>query len=251
MKVGVFDSGVGGLSVLKSLLEAKLFESIVYYGDTARVPYGTKDKQTIIRFSLQALDFFISQHIDMLVVACNTASAYALDSLSQNAPFPVIGVITPGVLATQNKLSSKDSSILVIATKATIASNLYATKLQEKGFCNVKSLATGLFVPFVEEGIYDGKPMQALLEYYFSGYNPPDALILGCTHFPLIAHALSAYFGKDTILIHSGEAIVEYIQSTYHLPTQRPLHSLEFFASDNVNALKHTAKAWLGNLYMP
>lgn len=251
MKVGVFDSGVGGLSVLKSLLEARLFESIVYYGDTARVPYGTKDKQTIIRFSLQALEFFTSHRVDMLVVACNTASAYALDSLSREAPFPVIGVITPGVLATQNKLSSKDASILVIATKATIASNLYATKLQENGFYNVKSLATGLFVPFVEEGIYDGKPMQALLKYYFKGFESPNALILGCTHFPLIAPALSAYFGKDTILIHSGEAIVEYIQNTYHLSTHHILHSLEFFASDDVDALKHTAKLWLGNLYMP
>ena len=200
---------------------------------------------------LHSLEFFTSHRVDMLVVACNTASAYALDSLSAQAPFPVIGVITPGVLATQNKLDSKDASILVIATKATIASNLYATKLQECGFHNIQSLATGLFVPFVEEGIYEGKPMQALLEHYFTGYKSPNALILGCTHFPLIAPALSAYFGKDTILIHSGEAIVEYIQNTYQLPARSALRSLKFFASDDVNALKHTAKMWLGSLYMP
>ncbi len=250
MKIGVFDSGIGGLSVLKSLLEARLFESVIYYGDTARVPYGTKDRQTIIRFSLQALEFFSSHNVDMLIVACNTASAYALDSLKASANFPVVGVITPGVIATQNKLKSKDSQILVIGTKATIRSNLYEKKLKQKGFNNIKSLATGLFVPFVEEGIFSGEPLLALFKHYFANIQSPEALILGCTHFPLIAQSLQEFFGNQTLLIHSGEAIVEYIQDTYNLQSNKILKSLSFHASDDVGALKASAKMWLGKDYL-
>ena len=99
MRAGVFDSGVGGLSVLKSLINAKLFDEIIYYGDTARVPYGVKDKQTIIRFSLEALDFFKPHNIDILIVACNTVSAYALQEMQKHSKIPIVGVIEPGVLS--------------------------------------------------------------------------------------------------------------------------------------------------------
>ena len=122
MKIGVFDSGIGGLSVLKSIVEARLFNEIIYYGDTARVPYGTKDKDTIIRFSLEALDFFNQHNIDILIVACNTASAYALTNMQKNATYPIIGVIEPGVLALSNKIQDKSKNILIIATKATTTS---------------------------------------------------------------------------------------------------------------------------------
>ncbi|MCH5337044.1 MAG: glutamate racemase, partial [Campylobacter sp.] len=157
MKVGVFDSGVGGLSVLKSLYEAKLFEEVVYYGDTARVPYGVKDKKTIIKFCLEALDFFKEFKIDMLIIACNTASAYALDILRSKANFPVYGVIDAGVEATKNKILDKNKEILVIATKATINSKEYELRLKKEGFKNIKALATGLFVPMVEEEIFGGE----------------------------------------------------------------------------------------------
>ncbi|ECZ5738903.1 glutamate racemase, partial [Campylobacter jejuni] len=125
MKIGVFDSGVGGLSVLKSLYEARLFDEIIYYGDTARVPYGVKDKDTIIKFCLEALEFFEQFQIDMLIIACNTASAYALDALRAKAHFPVYGVIDAGVEATIKALHDKNKEILVIATKATIKSEEY------------------------------------------------------------------------------------------------------------------------------
>lgn len=249
MKLGVFDSGVGGLSVLKSLLEAKLFDSIVYYGDTARVPYGTKDSETIKSFCLQSLDFFLQNQVDMLVIACNTASAYALDSLQNKAPFPVIGVITPGVIATSNKLKDKNSQILVIATKATIKSNIYAQQLELAGFYNVKSLPTGLFVAFVEDGILSGALLEQLCKHYFKDINAPSAVILGCTHFPLIANTLQQYFGEQTLLIHSGEAIVEYICANFHIPQNQELKHLQFHASDDTNSLKNTAKLWLGPLY--
>lgn len=246
MKAGVFDSGVGGLSVLKSLINAKLFEEIIYYGDTARVPYGVKDKQTIINFSLQALDFFNPHNIDILIVACNTVSAYALESMRKQSKIPIVGVIEPGVLALQNKLKTTDSEILIIATRATIQSGEYELRLREKGFWNLKSLPTGLFVPLVEEGIFEGKVLESVFDHYFGTLaHPPKAIILGCTHFPLIAPALKSYFNHQSILIHSGEAIVEYLASDLNLTTQYPLKSLKFFSSDNTASLVKIANQWL------
>ena len=111
MKAGIFDSGIGGLSVLKSIVDARLFDEIIYYGDTARVPYGTKDKDTIVRFSLEALDFFDKHNIDILIVACNTASAYALKSMQKVSRIPVVGVVAPGILALSNKMQDKNKNI--------------------------------------------------------------------------------------------------------------------------------------------
>ncbi len=212
MKIGVFDSGVGGLSVLKSLYEARLFDEIIYYGDTARVPYGVKDKDTIIKFCLEALDFFEQFQIDMLIIACNTASAYALDALRAKAHFPVYGVIDAGVEATIKALHDKNKEILVIATKATIKSEEYQKRLLSQGYTNINALATGLFVPMVEEGIFEGDFLQSAMEYYFKNITTPDALILACTHFPLLGRSLSKYFGDKTKLIHSGDAIVEFLK---------------------------------------
>ena len=246
MRAGVFDSGVGGLSVLKSLINAKLFDEIIYYGDTARVPYGVKDKQTIVRFSLEALDFFAPHHIDILIVACNTVSAYALPQMQAKSKIPIVGVIEPGVLAVQNKLSNTDSQILIIATRATINSGEYEMRLRKIGFWNLKSLATGLFVPIVEEGLLEGAIVEDIFEYYFSSLsNPPKAIILGCTHFPLIAPALDKYFKHQSILIHSGEAIVEYLESRLHLTSGDSLKSLQFYASDNPAMLTKIAQKWL------
>lgn len=245
MKAGVFDSGVGGLSVLKSLINAKFFSEIIYYGDTARVPYGVKDKETIIRFSLEALEFFKPHNIDILIVACNTVSAYALESMRAHSKIPIIGVIEPGVLALQNKIKSTDSEILILATKATIHSMQYEKLLHKQGYWNLKSLATGLFVPLVEDGIFSGKVLDSVLEHYFGNLSTPSAIILGCTHFPLIAESISAYFGHKSLLIHSGEAIVEFLRNSLQLSKTYDLKSLQFFASDNVDALSAVANAWL------
>jgi len=122
MKIGVFDSGIGGLTVVKSLLEHKLFEEIIYFGDTARVPYGIKDKNTIIRYAIEAVEFFKNFELDMIIVACNTVSAYALSEMRESATCPVIGVVEAGVLATANALEDKNSNILILGTKATINS---------------------------------------------------------------------------------------------------------------------------------
>ena len=245
MKVGVFDSGIGGLSVVKSLLNHQLFEEIVYYGDTARVPYGIKDKNTIIRYGLEAVEFFKNFELDLIIVACNTVSAYALKEMRENSNCPVVGVVEAGVIATSNALSDKNANILIIATKATIDSQAYVNGLNFLNFQNIESKATGLFVPLVEEEIYSGAILEATFEYYFKGIKNPDAIILGCTHFPLISNALKDYFGEETILIHSGDAIVEYLEKEF-IFTQKFLEpTLRFFASENPEALKLVAKKWL------
>ncbi|AJC89991.1 glutamate racemase [Campylobacter subantarcticus LMG 24377] len=246
MILGVFDSGVGGLSVLKSLLHAKLFKEYIYYGDTARVPYGVKDKDTIIKFSLEALEFFKEKKVDMLIIACNTVSAYALEILRANAPFPVLGVIDAGVLAVKNSLKDKNSNILVIATQATVNSHAYKQALLQEGFLKVEEKATGLFVPMVEEGIFQGEFLEAAFEYYFNKLKfHPNALILACTHFPLIAHSLAEYFGKNTKLIHSGEAIALQLQKEFNLTSIQEEANIDFYASSDVEKLKKIANLWL------
>lgn len=245
MRVGVFDSGIGGLSVLRSLYEAEFFEELIYYGDTARVPYGIKDRQTIVTFCLEALDFFEKLKIDMLIIACNTASAYALEALRAKAKFPVYGVIEAGVGATIKALNDKKKQILIIATKATIESKAYQIRLKNEGFRQVQALQTGLFVPMVEEGIVEGKLLKAAFHHYFKGIKTPDALILACTHFPLLSKPLQEFFGKKTKLIHSGEAIMDFLKTSVHLKALGKKAHLQFYASSAVEELERRAKIWL------
>jgi len=245
VKVGVFDSGIGGLTVVKSLLEHQLFEEIIYFGDTARVPYGIKDKNTIIRYATEAVEFFKNFKLDMIIVACNSVSAYALDEMRESSSCPVIGVVEAGVLATSNALSDKNSNILILGTKATVNSKAYETGLNSLGFNNLQAKATGLFVPLVEEEIYSGEILEATFRHYFSNIKHPNAVILGCTHFPLISDALTNYFGNDTILIHSGDAIVEYLENEFTFAQRYESPQLKFFASENPEALRKIAKKWL------
>ena len=245
MKIGVFDSGIGGLTVVKSLLEHKLFEEIIYFGDTARVPYGSKDKTTIIRYAIEAVEFFKNFEIDLMIVACNTVSAYALDEMREVSTCPIIGVVEAGVLATANALKDKDSNILILGTKATINSKAYEIGLTKLSFKNFHAKATGLFVPLVEDEIYDGDILDATFRHYFSKTTTPNAIILGCTHFPLISDALQNYFSKDTILIHSGDAIVEYLKQNFEFIKKYEEPILEFFASENPEALRAVGKKWL------
>jgi glutamate racemase len=244
MKIGVFDSGVGGLTVMKSLLQSKYFEQIIYYGDTARVPYGIKDRNTIIRYSLDALEFFKNFDIDMLITACNSVSAYAINELRSEAKFKVYGVIESGVLALENRVP-KDKNVLIIATKATIKSEKYQNFLNEKGFNNIVSKPTSLFIPIVEEGIFQGSVLDSAMDYYFKGIENIDAVILGCTHFPLISSPIQNYFGKDTILIHSGEAILEFLKKNENLSKKFEKTEIKFFATENPDGLKDVANRWL------
>ncbi|MFT7823878.1 MAG: glutamate racemase [Sulfurimonas sp.] len=247
MKVGVFDSGAGGLSVVKSLLEHHLFEEIIYYGDTARVPYGPKDANTVIRYSLEALEFFNNFDIDLLITACNTASAHAIGEMQAKASYPVVGVIEPGIKALQNSVQKKDAPILIIGTRATINSKRYQEALNSLGYHNITAMQTGLFVSMVEEGIMDGPLLHQTIEHYFKGIQAPSAVILGCTHFPLISEAIRNYFGGAPLMIHSGEAIVEYLEETQGIGENSKKTELRIYASDNVEGLRKIADRWLNN----
>ncbi len=244
-RCGVFDSGVGGLSVAKEILDAKLFENIIYYGDTARVPYGNKNESTIIRYSLEALEFLKNFDIDFLVVACNSASSVAIKELKKEAPFPVVGVIEAGVEAIKNE--NRDKNILLIGTKRTISSNAYQKRLSSLGFKNIKSIATPLFVPLVEEGILTGKIIDDVFDYYFKNINKEeiDIVILGCTHYPFLISSLSKYFFNATF-VHSGQAIVKLLQRDFNL---RPkLNSnISIYASDSVEEIRKFAKSILNH----
>lgn len=244
MIAGVFDSGIGGLTVLKSLLKSNLFEKIIYFGDTARVPYGTKDKNTIIRYSLEALEFFKNFNIDIFIAACNTVSAFALDELKESATCMVVGVIEPGVLALEKKIKDKNANILVLGTKATISSGKYQQLIKKRGYKNIAQVAPSLLVPIVEEGIFKGRLLDEALKYYLSDINKPDVIILGCTHFPLIAKAISNFFGGCE-LIHSGDAIVEYLKNELKLKEQKECKEVFYFASENPENLKKIASIWL------
>jgi len=245
MKVGVFDSGIGGLSVVKSLLEHQLFQEIIYYGDTARVPYGSKDKNTIIRYAIEAVEFFKNFDIDLIIVACNSVSAFALEEMREVSDVPVVGVVEAGILATANKLKEKDSDILILGTKATISSKAYENGLFKLGFGSFIPKATPLFVPLVEEGIFDGEVLDVTMKYYFKDIDIPKAIILGCTHFPLIESKIFAYFDYQPIMIHSGEAIVEYLENNFEFKKRFKKTKMKFFASENPMSLKNTAKKWL------
>jgi len=247
MKAGVFDSGIGGLTVVKSLLENTIFEEIIYFGDTARVPYGVKDKNTIIRYSLEALEFFKNFDLDIIIVACNSVSAYALKEMRANTTIPVVGVIESGAKALENKVKDKNANILVIGTKATINSRKYEDSLRSSSYKNIYSISTGLFVPIVEEDIFDGDILDATMHHYFKDLHLIDAVILGCTHFPLIENKISQYL-DNALTIHSGEAIVEYLKIHYDCTEQFDKTDIKFFASENPNGLKRIAKKWLKDL---
>ncbi len=244
MRAGVFDSGVGGLSVVKSLIEHKLFDEIIYFGDTARVPYGVKNKNTIIRYSLEALEFFKNFEIDILITACNSVSAYAIDELKASADFKISGVIEPGVLALKNRFLNKDAKILILGTNATIKSGKYERLLRNSGYKNIESISPSLFVPIVEEGLFSGEILDSAMKYYFKDVSEPDAIILGCTHFPLIKDEIGNFFPKST-LIHSGEAVVEFLEESYNIKNRYKHTSLKLFASENPDKLKEVASIWL------
>lgn len=242
MRCGIFDSGIGGLSVASEILKASLFDEIVYFGDTARVPYGSKNESTIIRYSLEALEFLKNFNIDFLVVACNSASSVAIQELKKEAGFPVVGVIEAGVKALK---SPKGSNILLVGTKTTIRSERYQKLLKQKGYENVISVATPLFVPLVEEGIVEGEIVDRVFDMYFSKIDKDkiNDVILGCTHYPFLEKSFKKHF-KNAKLIHSGQAIVELLKNEYKIGKKNTT-SIKLFASDNPAELRQKAEEWL------
>ncbi|OGR42727.1 MAG: glutamate racemase [Elusimicrobia bacterium GWA2_61_42] len=204
--IGIFDSGLGGLTVFKSLRALLPGENLVYFGDTARVPYGTKSAQAVIAFSKEITAFLLERRIKLLVVACNTASSLALDEIRKLSPVPVLGVILPGVEAALKAVPA-GGRVLVTGTSATVNSRAYSKALAAAG-ARVKVLekACPLFVPLVEEG-WCSKPVAAIVarEYLapFRG-RKVDALILGCTHYPLLKKVIAAVMGPRTRIVDSA-----------------------------------------------
>ena len=244
-RIGIFDSGAGGLTVVKSIMEHRFFDEIVYYGDTARVPYGTKDSATITRYALEALEFFKNFDIDLLITACNSVSAHALPEMRANTNMPIYGVIDPGVLALKNRGLDVSARILILGTRATVQSGRYQKGIQALGYTNIEAIAPSLFVPVVEEGLFHGPVLQSVLDHYFKEIATPDAVILGCTHFPLIAEAIRDYFPNRPLLIHSGEAIAEHLEEQGYTSNRVENTELQIFASENPEGLKAIAKRWL------
>jgi len=242
-RCGIFDSGIGGISVAREILKAKLFDEIIYYGDTARVPYGNKNESTIIRYSLEALEFLKNFDIDFLIVACNTASSVAIDELKKESSFPVLGVIEAGIEAI--KKEDKNSNILLVGTKRTIKSAKYQSLLKKNGFKNIIPIPTPLFVPLVEEGLIEGEITDKIFDMYFKNINKKsvDIVILGCTHYPFLEKTFKKHF-PNAKLIHSGQAIVEMIKNNFNLSSKLNT-SIKLFSSDAPEEFKIQAKKWL------
>lgn len=206
--IGVFDSGLGGLTVVKELIKALPYEDIIYFGDTARVPYGTKSKKTIEKFSCQNVLFLIKEGVKLIVVACNTSSSLALTLLKRTFKIPIIGVIEPGAMQAVSKTVS--GRIGIIGTRATISSGVYQKALTAYGE-KIKVFATScpLFVPLVEEGWLNGDITKAVAVRYLEPLIDKgiDTLILGCTHYPLLKKTIGKIIGPEVRLIDSAEAV--------------------------------------------
>jgi glutamate racemase len=203
--IGVFDSGIGGLTVLKALRERLPDESFIYFGDTARVPYGTKSADTVIRFSRENITFLRDQGVKMVVVACNTASAEAVPTLQAEFSIPIIGVIEPGVRAAVSH--TRSSRIGVIGTPGTIRSEAYQRGIRRlKPDALVTARACPLFVPLAEEGWVDGQITRLVAEEYLGGARDEgiDVMVLGCTHYPLLQGVIGDVLGPTVTLVDSA-----------------------------------------------
>lgn len=201
--IGVFDSGVGGLTVVREMSRQLPNENIVYFGDTARVPYGSKSPKTIIRFSEQIIRFLKTKHVKAIVIACNTASALALDAVRDEFDVPIIGVVIPGargaVQVTQN------NKVGVIGTEATVQSGMYTRIIQKMNpKISVTEKACPLFVPLVEEGFREHHITEEAIDYYLNPMKTSDidSIILGCTHYPLLRSRIREYLGEEIQIVN-------------------------------------------------
>jgi glutamate racemase len=205
--IGIFDSGIGGLTVLASLQRRLPGERYVYLGDTARLPYGTKSAETVVRYALRAADFLAGHGIKMLVVACNTASAAALPALEQAMTVPVVGVVNPGARVA---VALTSSSVGIIGTESTVASGAYLRAVHAlRPEVEVVARACPLFVPLAEEGWWDHPVTRDVARVYLEPFTGGrvDTLILGCTHYPLLRGVIAATVGNEVRLVDSAEAI--------------------------------------------
>jgi glutamate racemase len=249
--IAVFDSGLGGLSVVRHLRRLLPHEHLVYFGDTARVPYGTKSRPTVVQFALETASFLLQFNPKLVVAACNTASALALDNLVRELPVPVIGVVAPGARAAVRLAAG--APIAVIGTEATIASDAYPRAIRALAAGQtVVTQACPLFVPLVEEGRDGADPIVKLtVETYLSPLRMRGikVLVLGCTHYPLLRDAIAAFLGPGIEIVDSGRetslAVQQHLAERGSLCSGPAAGSIECYVSDNPARFKQVGSRFL------
>ncbi|HLO97376.1 MAG TPA: glutamate racemase [Fimbriimonas sp.] len=245
LPVGMFDSGIGGLTVLKSCLEVLPSENFLYLGDTARTPYGPKGSDTIRRYGRECAEFLVQKGIKALVVACNTVSSYALQEIEQMAGCPVIGTVDPAVRSAIE--ATRLGKIGVIGTAATISGGAYERALHAAdSSLEVRSKACPLFVPVVEEGLREGAIVDGVVAHYLDEFAESgiDTLILGCTHYPLIQEAIQKYLGDQVTLVACSEAIASDLKSIVE-PSKKGTGELDCFVTDATERFDSLSSAFL------
>lgn len=250
--VGVFDSGIGGLTVAQEITRLLPNEQIVYFGDTARVPYGTKSRESVIRFSKDNMNVLLKYGVKVVVIACNTSTSWALGVIRREYAVPVIGVIEPG--SRRAVEVSQSGRIGVIATQSTVASGKYARTIERLlPRARVVSRPCPLFVPLVEEGWLDGKVTESVAEEYLAPLRREgvDTLILGCTHYPLLRPVIQKVMGRGVTLVDSAAETAREIQALleskglFRRASRPPRH--EFLVSDEPEHFRTLAKRFLGH----
>jgi glutamate racemase len=256
--IGVFDSGFGGLTVLKALLELIPDADYVYFGDTARLPYGSKSVETVARYAVEAAHFLESHGAQLLVIACNTATALALDRITAATHVPVVGVVEPGAEAAA--AVSKNKRVVVIGTDATVSSHAYQKALESRGL-KTREKACPLLVPLVEEGWVEHPVTEQVARIYLNeafadGFRDADALVLGCTHYPLLKPLLHRVAPSHVSIVDSAQstahAVADHLEKL--LPLTRAVHEerrarprLKFFATDSVDKFRRLGERFLGH----
>lgn len=249
--IGVFDSGIGGLTVVKRLAATLPNEDIIYFGDTARVPYGSKSNTTVVEYSIQDTNFLLRKNVKAVVVACNTASSVAIKDLKERFTIPIIGMIEPG--AARAIKESKNKRIGVIGTRSTISNQAYSREIKRiDGSVRVFEKACPLFVPLAEEGWIGHKATYEIAEEYLEELRnlEIDTLVLGCTHYPILSGVIQKIMGDNLTLIDSGVASAELVKKELRekgLKTdKKESGNCEFYVSDIPTTFKTVAELFLG-----
>ncbi len=241
--IGVFDSGVGGLTVVREIMRQLPNENVIYFGDTARVPYGSKSKQTVLKYSKQIVRFLRTKNVKAIVFACNTASALALEEMRAEIDIPVIGVVKPGAKMAADMTKTK--SVGIIGTEGTIKSGIYTEYIRRLDpSITVVGKACPLFVPLVEEGLLEDRITDDMVERYLSELKPynVDALVLGCTHYPLLMNPIKRYMGEGVTLVNpayeTAKGLKEILAAKDILNSKNDKVSYDFYVSDGVDSFK-------------
>lgn len=247
--IGVFDSGVGGLTVAYELMRQLPKEQLIYVGDTLRCPYGSRPEEEVKKFTYELVQFLLKKNVKMIVIACNTATAFTLDELKKQLDIPIIGVIQPGARAAIK--NTKNKQIGIIGTEGTVRSQAYPDTLQQiNQELDVTSLACPAFVPMVEQGITEGKEAERVVHETLKPLRQDsklDTLVLGCTHYPLLQGVIQDFMGEDVKIISSGEetaretSTILEIENLLYTGDRKPQHS--FYTTGDLEVFQRISKS--------